>query len=321
MRSAPRVGRTRQASPAGPPLLRASAAAVCLALLGTLAACTGLSEKPAIVVTTNILGDVVKNLVGDAAEVTVLMKPNADPHSFGISAQEAGEMERADLIVGNGLGLEEGLTSTLANARSAGVEVLEVGERTNPLTYEAGEEVGSLDPHFWTDPARMITAADVITEALRERLGDDVAEAIAPTAEDYRRQLVQLDSEIEEAVVQIPLAKRKLVTNHHVFGYFADRFGFEVIGAVLPSGAALASPSAADLDELARTIEEAGVSTIFADSSQPQKIAEALVSEIEIDVEITPLYSESLSDVDGEAATYIDMQRTNVERIAAGLAR
>lgn len=110
------------------------------------------------------------------------------------------------------------------------------------------------------------------------------------------------------------------MTNHHVFGYFAQRFDFEVIGAVLPSGTTLASPSAADLEELARTVEDAGVPTIFADSSQPQKLAEALSEEVDLDVEVTPLFSESLTEADGEAGTYIDMQRTNAKAIADGLA-
>lgn len=246
---------------------RLSAVSLALAVLGSLSACAGVDDEPSIVVTTNILGDVVKNLVGDEAEVTVLMKPNADPHSFGISAKEAGAMEAADLIIGNGLGLEEGLSTNLDNARSEGVRVLEVGEQIEPLDYATGGSAGTPDPHFWTDPVRMVAAVDAITSALGEEAGEGLAEAIEPHARSYRERLVDLDAEIEKIVEGIPEANRSLVTNHHVFGYFAERFDFEVIGAVLPSGTTLASPSAADLEQLARTIEDAGVPTIFADSS------------------------------------------------------
>ena len=298
---------------------RLTVATLTLATLGSLTACAGGDDEPTIVVTTNILGDVVDNLVGDHAEVTVLMKPNADPHSFGISAKEAGAMEDADLIIGNGLGLEEGLSANLDNARSEGVPVLEVGEEIEPIDYVSGGSAGTPDPHFWTDPTRMVTAVDAITSALGEEVGEGLAEAIEPSVRAYRERLVDLDSEIEEITEEIPVEGRKLVTNHHVFGYFAKRFDFEVIGAVLPSGTTLASPSAADLEELARTVETAGVPTIFADSSQPQKLAQALSEEVDLEVDVKPLFSESLTEADGEAGTYIDMQRTNAQRIAEGL--
>lgn len=295
-------------------------AVLALGTVATATACTPGEETAHIVVTTNILGDVVRNVVGESAEVTVLMKPNADPHSFGISAQEAGAMETADLIVANGLGLEEGLSANLDNARSQGVSVLEVGEHIDPLEYAGGESSGRADPHFWTDPARMITAVDVIEDALADEVETEVAEAVAGSAETYRDRLEDLDSEIADIAESIPAERRKLVTNHHVFGYFAERFDFEVIGAVLPSGTTLASPSAADLEELARTVEDAGVPTIFADSSQPQKLAEALSGEIDADVEVVPLVSESLTEPEEGAASYIDMQKSNAEAIAAGLA-
>ncbi|WGW11838.1 zinc ABC transporter substrate-binding protein AztC [Saxibacter everestensis] len=288
-------------------------------VLGSIGACSEASQRPSIVVTTNILGDVVNKIVGGNAEVMVLMKPNADPHSFGISAKEAGAMESADLIVANGLGLEEGLEANLDNAASEGVQILEVGEHLDPLEYTSGETAGAPDPHFWTDPARMVKAVDVITAAVAEEAGTSVAEDIAPSAEKYQAQLEQLDTDINRTAEDIPEERRKLVTNHHVFGYFADRFGYDVVGAVLPSGTTLASPSAADLEDLARTIESAGVPAIFADSSQPRRLAEVLSEEVDIDVEVIPLFSESLTEPDEEAGTYIDMQRGNADRIANGL--
>ncbi|MDN6604960.1 MAG: metal ABC transporter substrate-binding protein [Brevibacterium sp.] len=296
-----------------------TAVTLTLGTVGALTACTPGGDEPTIVVTTNILGDVVDNLVGDHADVAVLMKPNADPHSFGISAKEAGAMENADLIIGNGLGLEEGLSANLDNARSEGVRVLEVGEEIDPLDYASGGSAGTPDPHFWTDPTRMVAAVDAISSTVGEEVGEGLAEAIEPSVRAYRERLLDLDSEIEEIAEEIPVEDRKLVTNHHVFGYFAERFDFEVIGAVLPSGTTLASPSVADLEELARTVEEAGVPTIFADSSQPQKLAQALSQEVDLDVDVRPLFSESLTEADGDAGTYIDMQRTNAQRIAAGL--
>ncbi|WP_414122688.1 zinc ABC transporter substrate-binding protein AztC [Corynebacterium nuruki] len=297
--------------------LLAAAIVTVAASLG-LVACGEDDDRPSIVVTTNILGDVVTRLVGDTAEVSVLMKPNADPHSFGISAKEAGDVEQADLVVANGLGLEEGLESVLDSARDQGVDVLSVGEEIDPLDYTSTESE-TKDPHFWTDPARMITATQIIEDRLTDDLDDDDAAKIHDAAADYRGQLEDLDREVAELLGSVPEDNRKLVTNHHVFGYLADRFHYDVIGAIIPGGTTLAAPSAADLRDLSTVIREAKVPAIFADSSQPQRLADVLASEAGVNVEVIPLFSESLTEPDGEAGNYIDMQRTNAERISGAL--
>lgn len=284
-------------------------------LLFSVTACTPQEDNPDIIVTTNILGDVVTRLVGEEADVYVLMKSNADPHSFGISAQEAGAMEQADLIVANGLGLEEGLISNLDNARSQGVPVLEVGEQLNPIDYSPGTP----DPHFWTDPERMITATHIIEEALIAELERSQAEAIATSAESYRHQLKDMDADVAELLNAVPGADRKLVTNHHVFGYLAERFDYSVIGTIIPGGTTLAAPSAGDLHDISQTIVDHQVPAIFTDSSQPQRLAEVLAAEAGIQVQVVPLFTESLTEPDGDAGSYIDMQHTNAQRIFAAL--
>ncbi|WP_291478267.1 zinc ABC transporter substrate-binding protein AztC [Corynebacterium sp.] len=288
-------------------------------LAGVLVACGGDTERPSVVVTTNILGNVVSRLVGDSADVRVLMKPDADPHSFGISAKEAGDMQQADLIVANGLGLEEGLGSNLDNARAEGVDVLEVGEEIDPLPYASGGDRGDPDPHFWTDPGRMVTAAGIIADRLAGAVDGDVGEEIRSSAETYRSELEDLDAEVSELLGSVPEDRRKLVTNHHVFGYLADRFGYEVIGTVIPGGTTLAAPSAADLRDLSTTVRDNRVPAIFADSSQPRRLADVLADEAGVTVDVVPLFTESLTGPDGEAGTYIDMQRINAERIRDAL--
>lgn len=118
----------------------------------------------------------------------------------------------------------------------------------------------------------------------------------------------------------IPDQQRALVTNHHVFGYLAERFGFRVIGAVIPGGTTLAAPSAADLRDLSSAIEKAGVKTIFAESSQPDRLVQVLASEADIKVQVVELFTESLTAPGAGAGTYLEMVRANTSRIAAGLA-
>lgn len=290
------------------------------ALTGALLLLTGCagsagSDRPLVVVTTNILGDVVSHLVGDDVEVMTLMRPGADPHSFEISAAEAARMRSADLLVANGLGLEEGLQQHLDAAASEGVRTFVAGDAVPVLPYTSTDAGGADDPHFWTDPARMIAVVDALTPVLADLGGA----AVADQAAAYRAELEDLDAEMTAAFAAIPAERRALVTNHHVFGYLADRFGFRVVGAVIPGGTTLAAPSASDLADLVAAIDDTGVPTIFAESSSPDRLVQALADEADRDVEVIELFTESLTDADGGAPDYLTMMRVNTERIARGL--
>jgi zinc/manganese transport system substrate-binding protein len=285
-------------------------------LTGCAAGAAG--EAPQVVVTTNILGDVTRSIAGEEATVTTLMRPNADPHSFEISVQEAARMDAADLLISNGLGLEEGLQQHLDRAIDAGVKSVVAGDHIDILDYTSAASGGAADPHFWTDPGRMVDVVDAIEDALVEVDGVN-PEAVRAKADAYRDELAQLDEEMTDAFAAIPVQQRALVTNHHVFGYLAERFDFRVIGAVIPSGTTLAAPSAADLSDLATAIDEAGVHTIFAESSQPDRLVQVLASEVGVDVEVVELFTESLTEPGEGADTYLTMMRANSERIAQGL--
>lgn len=297
----------------------ATALTVTLAALGLTSCAPAASEGPLVVVTTNILGDVVSHVVGDEAEVLVLMKPDADPHSFEISAREASRILDADLIVSNGLGLEEGLRRHLDAAAADGVAQLVAGDVIDVIPYASGDAEGVDDPHFWTDPARMVDVVDALAARVVENVPGVDAAAIEGNAAGYRSELLALDKEMESSFAAIPADNRQLVTNHHVFGYLAERFGFTIVGAVIPGGSTLAAPSASDLRDLVGAIEQAGVRTIFAESSQPDRLIQVLADEAGIQVEVTELFTESLSGPGSGAESYLTMMRTNTERISTGL--
>lgn len=293
-----------------------AAAALALVLPGCSA--PPAAEEPQIVVTTNILGDITRQVLGSQAHVTTLMRPDADPHSFEISAREAALMDSADLVVSNGLGLEEGLQQHIDRAAAAGAPMLVAGQVITVVPYRSGEAEGTPDPHFWTDPAAVLTVVNELEAAASRIQGIDAGQ-LAADADAYRKQLTQLDEDMVEAFATIPAARRSLVTNHHVFGYLASRFGFQVVGAVIPGGTTLAAPSAGDLRQLSQAIRQAGVSTIFAESSQPDRLVQVLASEAGVNVHVTELFTESLTRPDGEAPTYVDMMRANTQRIVRGL--
>lgn len=295
-----------------------------LALLSLAAAAlTGCAafddDRSGIVVTTNILGDLTRNIVGDQAAVTVLMGANADPHSFGVSAQQAASLEQAELLIHNGLGLEEGVIGHVEAAAAAGVPDLAVGEQVDPIDYTADETAGQPDPHFWTDPVRVSEAVDIIADHVIEHVRGADAEQIRANADAYRAEIDDLHETTGELFGAIPEAHRKLVTNHHVFGYLAERYDFEIIGAVIPSGSTLASPSGSDLKDLADAVAASGVRVVFADSSQPDRLVQAMAEEAGVDIRVVPLFTESLTEPGQGAGTYLEMARSNAEAIAAGL--
>lgn len=277
---------------------------------------SGNSEGPTVVVTTGILGDMVANVVGDLAEVEVLMPPGTDPHDFEPSAQQVAQMEDAALVVANGLGLEAGLTETLDAVAADGGTVLSLGEQLSPIPF-AGD-TDSPDPHFWMDPDRMASSARLVAEELAAATDLPEDELLA-NATAYGEEIALADEAIQEALFSVPEQRRTLVTNHEAFGYFAERYGYEIVGTVIPGGSTQAEPSAGELADLAAAIGAAGVPAIFSDTSSSDAFASTLADEVGSDVEVVALYSESLGEPGSGADTYIGLITTNADRIAAAL--
>lgn len=336
---------------------RPLALTACFALgLAALAGCgdddgtSASGDRPTVAVTTNILADVVTHLVGEAAEVEVIMPAGADPHEFQASARQVQQMATADALVTNGADFEEGLVDAIEGAESDGVptfhaidavETIDFGaaehghegdedehaeeEDGEPHSEEEGEEGHDhghegVDPHFFTDPARMAEAAEGIADFLAAEVPALATEGVRQDAEAYLDELRALDASVEETLAAIPDEARVLITNHEVFGYFADRYDFEVVGVVVPGGTTGGEADAANLAELAELIDAEGVPAVFVDTSAPSQLADNLAAEAGGDVEVVALFSESLGDEGSGGETYVEMVTTNAERIAAALA-
>jgi zinc/manganese transport system substrate-binding protein len=266
--------------------------------------------RPTIVVTTSMLGDIVRNVVGDQADVEVVMPIGADPHEFSPSAHQAEAMAGADLLVVNGAGLEQSMHGVIDGAD----DVFTFADHVDVRTLDGGT-----DPHIWNDPHAMAAAVGALGAAAAALPGVDAA-VVRQRAATYATTLDALDAEISALLAPIPADRRTLVTNHDSFGYFADRYDLRVIGAVIPSLSTGASASAADLERLAAVIEREGVPAIFAETTQPTKLADALAAEVGGDVEVVELYTESLGEPGSGADTYVGMMRTDAQRIAKALA-
>jgi len=281
-----------------------------LALAAGAAACSSTDGAEAdVVVTTSVLGDVVGTIVGDDATVHVVVPPGADPHDFAPSPREAALMREAGVIVVNGHGLEEGLLDSVEAAEADGAVVIAAADGV--------PDDG--DAHFFSDPVLMAAAVEHLADELREHVPALATDAFAARVAAYLEDLDALVAEVDARLAPVPAERRVLVTNHDVLGAFADRFGFEVVGVIVPGGSTLAEPGAADLAALAEAVRELGVPAVFADASAPRRLAEALAAE-GTDVEVVELFTESLGEPGSGADTYLGMIRTNAERIAAALA-
>jgi zinc/manganese transport system substrate-binding protein len=263
-----------------------------------------------VVATTSIWGDVAARVVGPDGEVVTLIPRGADAHDYQASPQQAASLREADLVVVNGLGLEEGLQEALSAAATDGANVLGIAPLLDPRPLGDGA-----DPHVWFDPSRVAEAAQLIATRLVEI---DPEVDWAARADAYGVELDELDVEIETILGVVEPERRKLVTNHDSLGYFADRYGFQVVGVVIPGGSTLSQPSSAQLAELVSRIEEEAVPAIFAETSSPTDLAEAVAAETD-GVAVVELHTESLGAPDSTTGTLLGMLWANAERIADAL--
>jgi zinc/manganese transport system substrate-binding protein len=202
----------------------------------------------------------------------------------------------------------------IAAAAEDGVKVVKVAPAVDPLPLQGDET--SLDPHFWMDPLRAGEAARVVADA---------ASATAPgdwerRADAYAAEMERTDASISEILSAIPAPERTMVTSHESFGYFADRYDFEIMGVIIPGGSTLAEPSSAHLADLVGVMDETGSEVIFAETSEPTALAEAIASELGNETQVVELYTESLGEPGSEAATLSEMLITNARRISEALA-
>ncbi len=298
------------------------------------------SEPLKVVTTFSVLGDLVQNVAGDNVDLTVLVGPDADSHNYEPSPADIVTLGDADVIVENGLEFETWLddlvTSSGADATrvvaSDGVEPLpaseleehegeeaedEEHEGEEGEAHEGEDEHGEFDPHVWHDMQNAMKMVETIRAALVETDPAN-AESYNANAEAYTAELETLDTYIQEQVATVPEARRKLVTSHDTFGYFARRYGFEVVGTVLPVSTEAADPAAGELATLIDEIEATGVPAIFAENVTNPDLLEQVASSSGVMV-APPLYTDALGTPDSSGGTYLEMARYNVDTIVQAL--
>ncbi|WP_420629371.1 metal ABC transporter substrate-binding protein [Candidatus Leptofilum sp.] len=289
-----------------------------------------------VVATTSIIGDVVAQVGGEAIELTTLMGPGQDPHSFEPSARALTAVADAHVIFVNGWDLEEALVHDLEEiggdvpvvAISANIEPLAFGEDVHDDEHNDGHEDehedehahSGADPHVWFSIHNVEQWVENAEHVLSD-LDPANADTFERNAATYLAELAELEAYVASELAQIPEDRRFLATNHGSFSYFAKAYDFTVLGTVIPGNSTVAEPSASDLTDLIETMAEHDVCTIFTEVTVSDGLAQTVAGElIECDeVQVLPLYTGALGLAGSNADSYISMFRTNVDAIVAGL--
>jgi len=275
----------------------------------------------------SFLADLAQNVAGERLQVETLIPLGLDPHAFEPTPQDVAHIAKSTVLIANGSGIEEWLEETLSNAggqrqvieASAGLKMRQPqpGEHAEDDHPGEQEHAHEGDPHFWFDPSLAIHYVENIRDGLSQ--ADPAGrEVYARNATAYIEKLKELDSWIETQIAQVPPEHRLLVTNHESFGYFADRYGLRIVGTVLPSTSSLASPSAAQMAALTEAIRASRAQAIFIETGANPELASQIAEETGAQM-VSDLYTHSLSQPGGPAATYLDMMRYNTGRIVAAL--
>lgn len=287
------------------------------------------SGKLDVVATTTQIGDFAREIGGDRIDLTVLLKPGQDAHDFSPSPSQVRRLSDADLILRNGIGLDYFVVKAVRDQSKVTVVTQgitlrtggEAGEHADEDEHEEDEgaaaEASQGDPHVWFDARNAARMATNIAGALSEADPGNAA-FYNENALRYGTELTRLDTDLRAQVQGLPQSCRKLVTNHDALGYFADAYGFTVVGSVIPNLSTEAQPSASDLARLVQLIKEQRVPAIFAESSVNPALAQQVGREAGVKV-VTDLYADALGPKGSDGATYIGMMRADANKIVEAL--
>jgi ABC-type Zn uptake system ZnuABC Zn-binding protein ZnuA len=285
------------------------------------AGAAGGTAAPAltVVATTTQVADFARNIGGDRVTVVQLLKPNVDPHDYEASPADVLAIAKASLVVKNGVGLESFLDDAISSAGFSGAVV----DTSKGVPLRAGngtDEEKAGDPHIWHNPQNAKIMARNIADAL------DAADPADRALFDrnyagYAAKLDQLDADIEARINQLPVAQRKLVTNHDAFGYYVDRYHLQFVGSVIPSFDTAAELSGREVTDLVARIRATGARAVFSESSLPPKTTETVAQEAGVKVVEgeDALYGDTLGPAGSEGETYLKMEEHNTKTIVDAL--
>ncbi|MBL7007046.1 MAG: zinc ABC transporter substrate-binding protein [Spirochaetia bacterium] len=285
-------------------------------------------EKLQLAASTTIIGDVLSRIAGDTADIKMLMIPGQNPHSYEPVPGNIRSIEEADIIFVNGFGLEENLLDDIQAVSkgyivpvSSGIGTLDFQTGVESDESEEGHEHEAGDPHVWMNPNNVIQwVRNMVTVLSKADSGN--AAIYREHGEIYIAELIEMDRYIRDQIRTIPSDKRILILDHQLFNYFADEYGFTIIGALIPGTSDSAEPSPKAIAGLVDLVREYKVPALFVGrtaSEGLQKLAETVIAEAGTVVVILPTLTGSLAPAGERGDTYLDFLRFNTEQIMKGL--
>lgn len=310
--------------------MRAIVISAALLLVPVLVSCgSGAGSDPdgaPVVATTGVLADIAGEVAGPRVDVAQLIPDGSSPHDFQLSAQDRQTLEEADLLVATGAGLEAGIpldeldtprwlltdhVGELLPFEEAGAHEREHAAVQGEDTAAQGEQAG--DPHVWMDPTRVARALPSLADALAD-IGPAGAAGYRERARAYAERLRRLDRELKVTLARVPRANRELITSHDSLGYFADRYGFEVIATAFPASGPEAEVSAALIDEVERAVGEHEVPAVFAQREDDPETLRLIAEETGVEIE-----EGLLMESPAGPGSYEEMLRLDARLIAQAL--
>jgi len=274
---------------------------------------TPASDAVDVVATTTVLADLVRQVGGSQVNVTSLVPPGGEVHTFDPTPADIARVADADLVITNGLGLDDWVAD-LARDSGSVAPIVALGEDLEGATYLAGDgQAGNVNPHLWMDVGNAIRYVERIGEQLA---AVDAAHAsvYAAGAASYDERLTALDGSAREEIGAIPAERRKVVSFHDAFPYFAEAYGLDIVGTVIDAPGQ--DPSAGEIADLIDTIRGSGATALFGEAQFNPQLAQTIADEAGIEV-VTDLYTDSLGGP--PADTYEGMIRSDVERVVGAL--
>ncbi len=271
---------------------------------------SGGSGGPSVVATTSQAADLARNVVGSHAEVTQILAANADPHEYEPQPSDAEALAGADLVIRSGGDVDDWLDQLIESSGSD-APVLTLSDHVRLI-----DDGDGVDPHWWQNPRNAVLAVAAIRDEL-DRIDPAGARGYDANARRYGAQLGRLDARIAACMRRVPVAARKLVTSHDALGYYARRYGIEVIGAAIPALTTQAQASAGETADLIDLIRAEGVSTIFPEAGVSPGLEQAIAEQAGARVG-GELWADTLGPAGSAGATYIGSLESNTAALVSG---
>jgi len=292
-------------------------AAVALVVAGCLATAPGggadgvpAGDAVTVVATTTVFADIVRNVGGDRVSVISIVPAGAGPEDYEPRPDDARKLAGADLIVSNGVGLDDFLDKLIDAAGGGTVPRLVLGEGIPSITVD-----GAANPHFWLDPGLVVDRYLPAIAAKLTGIDPSGAAVYAANQDAYAARVRAMDTANKARIATIPAADRKLVTFHDAFPYFAAHYGFELVGVIVSNVGQ--EPSAAQLAALVGTVRDAGAKAVFAEAQFNPDLARTLADEAGVSKVVTTLYNDTVGPPPND--TYLTMMGWNVDQIVGAL--